>query len=386
MQFSNKSLLLVANPSNYHVYNYIKSVLVPSGLQVTVYSFNGPVKELKEDYKSYYIQNSVRLIDGVKVVSVLKPGYISYIIKTVKRIKALGKFDYIHEFYVLHLIAPALFLTRGQFSRMTLTFFGSDLYRVNGLKRLLIQPLLSCADHITLITSDMYQFFINNPKGNKKYKAKCKIIDVGNMFYGTIDRIKAIESKDYLKKQFGFDPNKIVVTVGYIGRREMQQYETIQSILNIDNVTLNEIQLAIPAYRISDSDYNRIKLLLDNSTLKNDYKIFTHFMGETEVSSFRVLTDIFIHAQTSDALSNAMMEHLYAGSVVINGKWLNYSSLDDNGIVYTKFDSFESLAGVLSVVVKDYQTHSLDSAKNHDIVYSISSWDSLRSRWMSNYD
>lgn len=386
MQYTDKSLLLVANPSNYHVYNYIKNILVPAGIRVTVYSINGPVKDLKEEYKSYYDQQSIKLVDGIQIVSVLNPRYIDYIIKSVKRIKSLGHFDYLHEFYMLHLIAPVLYLSRKQFIRITLTFFGSDLYRVKGTKRLLLQPLLNCAHHITLITSDMYNYFVNNPPQNKRLQQKCKIIDVGNMFYGTIDKIRAADNKTSLKKQFGFDEEKLVVSIGYMGRKEMQQYETIQSILSMDVNLISRIQLAIPAYRISDSEYDRIKRLLDESPLKNDYIIFTHFMGENEVSSFRIMTDIFIHAQTSDALSNAMMEHLYAGSVVVNGEWLNYSSLDDNGIDYIKFKDFRNLGGVLTNVINNFFSLSQAAIKNHDIVYSISSWDALRSKWLSNYD
>ncbi len=108
-------------------------------------------------------------------------------------------------------------------------------------------------------------------------------------------------------------------------------------------------------------------------------------MYEEQVSKLRVITDVFINPQVSDALSNAMLESLYTGALVLNGSWLKYSILDESGIVYYKYDSIEALGKALCSIIDCYESKKKETLFNKKKVYEISSWEYLRKKWLQLY-
>lgn len=101
-------------------------------------------------------------------------------------------------------------------------------------------------------------------------------------------------------------------------------------------------------------------------------------MNPDTVSKFRAITDIFIHAQTTDAISCAMIEHLFAGSIVINGEWLKYGILDENDISYEIFKNFDSLPKVLERAIDNIEELKDNQILNQSRIEKVWSWNSLR--------
>ena len=163
----------------------------------------------------------------------------------------------------------------------------------------------------------------------------------------------------------------------------MRQYETVLALLEGNKNYLNKIQIVLPVWGIPDDEYEKLDNLINQSGIS--YKLFRDFMGPDMVVKFRVSTDIFIHTQTTDALSSAMMEHLYAGTVVINGKWLNYGMLDEKGVYYLKVDSIEDVDPLLETVIASLDEYKEKTLINHDILRDFSSWEAYREKWLSLY-
>ena len=381
MMDKRKRILLLGNPDGIHIYNFTKNVLSKEDFDVTIFNYNGETVELRENLSNFYLQNGVTIVDGYKPVEFFQIGYFLYIYKTVRLLRSLGRFDILHEHYIKNYISPAIFLVRRLYKKIILTYYGSDVYRLDSVRRLLTIPSLFASSSITFMSDDMVDYYKTLPVYYRKYLKKSIVVDFGNMYYG---RIASYDNKKGLcKKSLGFDDDKLLITIGYVGRSQMQQYETLSSLLEDGRVLNSHAQFAIPAYGISEENKSNIL------SLERKYKIkltlFINFMGEEEVSTLRAATDIFIHAQTTDALSCAMLEHLYAGSVVVNGSWLRYGTLSKNNVYYKSFDSFDSLSEVIANVIDNFYNEEELSSKNREIISHISSWDGLRPIWLKLY-
>ena len=58
-----------------------------------------------------------------------------------------------------------------------------------------------------------------------------------------------------------------------------------------------------------------------------DLLIFEDYMDEKEIAVLVKATDYYINSQKSDAMSGAMLEYLYADTIVLNPSWLDYDEL-----------------------------------------------------------
>lgn len=372
-------ILIVADFSSIHVYNYLINVISKIDCECIGYHIvSTPISNL---FASYYIDNNIKIIEGVDPVEYQINGAYSFTKQTYKKIMTLGKFDYLHVHAVRLFVCPALFLANKNFDNIILTYWGSDLYRVSNSQLLKTIPLLYKSKKIVMMTEDMKLYFKKLPWYVSCFSNKICITDFGNMFYEKIINYSKIRKN--LKEEFGLSSNKIALTIGYVGRPQMQQFEAIQSILSLISKHKDIIQIAIPAYGIDEKDFSRIDHLLKTTGIQ--YGIYPDFMDADRVSKFRSISDIFVHSQTTDALSSAMLEHLFAGSIVVNGAWLKYSSLDDNGIFYRQFSSFSNLPHVLEDVLENFDDEVKKCTINRENIAKISSWEYLRENWISLY-
>ena len=65
-------------------------------------------------------------------------------------------------------VCPAIYTVRKRYSRIVITYWGSDLYRSSRLQLFMTLPILHSASEITMITNDMASYFK-------------KLAEIGNM-------------------------------------------------------------------------------------------------------------------------------------------------------------------------------------------------------------
>jgi glycosyltransferase involved in cell wall biosynthesis len=378
-----KKLLLIGSFSNFHMYNYTKNIIPYIDFEVIAINTSGDFNTIPESFLTSYKENNIHLVSGPDPrMFERKMGKIRYRFKLFQIIKQIGKVDILHIHYVSNALGLSLLFFLSRFHKIILTYWGSDLYRTGLFYKIQTLPLLISASNITLVTEDMKEYYKKLPYPFCKISLKSIVLDYGDMLYYTIDKYRQ-DSIKLLRKEFGFNPNKIVVTIGYNGRKQMQQKEVVHALLNLPNVIRDKIQLIFPILFICQEDKIELKTQLDN--LDIEYYLIESFLDENRISKFRLLTDIFIHSQTTDALSNTMLEALYAGSIVINGNWLEYSALNKNNVYYFSFSNFSELEALLANVVNDIDHQKLLCKNNKSIIESISSWSSLRNKWIDLY-
>lgn len=112
-----------------------------------------------------------------------------------------------------------------------------------------------------------------------------------------------------------------------------------------------------------------------------EYLILTDFMDFQSMAEYALISDIMIHVQTTDQLSSAMLEEMYAGSVVIAGSWLPYKSLHSEGIYFLDIDKIADLTAALADVVINIEEYKEKCRNNEEIVWKHSSWGELSPMW-----
>lgn len=376
-----KRLLLVCFPDNIHIYNIVRNVLLYSSMEITMYSMDGPRSCIRKEYLDFYENNGIKVIDGVELKEVGAASYVSYAYKSIKK---LGKFDVLHLHFVSHYLAPVLFLLRRNFSRVLLSFWGSDVRRMNSFKRFLITPLVRYSDNIMFVNEDMKAAFLSSFKHLQYKEPAIRVMGMGFMFTDGIDSLRgssALQIKK-MKEAFGLSSSKKLIVLGYHGRHAMQQVRSLKSIVSLKGFPLNEVQFIVPAVGMGAEDLHELNEIAKNDL---DVKIFDKFIPNNHIAEFRYIADVFVNAQTSDASSGSMIEYLYAGVLVLNGEWLVYSSLDKRGIYHRVFKDFESLPIVLKEIIENFEQEKEKASKNYLIYGNTLSWEFKRPLWLGVY-
>ncbi|MCS3314149.1 hypothetical protein NXX38_20720 [Bacteroides sp. BFG-637] len=181
------------------------------------------------------------------------------------------------------------------------------------------------------------------------------VMDYGNMLFPYIDSAEKKIKEDTLSSYstFNLSKERLTITIGYVGRPQMQQKEAIESILkNISSTIIDGVQIVIPAYGMKEGRLQYLRHILDEKSVQ--YSIIPDFLGPEKVALLRSLTDIFVHPQTTDAFSSSMQECFYANAVIINGSWLHYKDIENAGAYFLSFNSFDHLPDLLLNVIGKY--------------------------------
>lgn len=376
-----KKVLLIADVNSIHIYNFCKNFLSHKLFDVTLLDVGGCEGAVKEDYLNFYQKLNYKIVYSKG----LNYGRWIYVKSFYKVLKGLGKFDYIHIHFVSHYLCPVVSLLSKNFEHVLLTYWGSDLFRSSAIKRLMTLPLISKADKITLLTKEMADKFASLSYPYRRNYKKCIVIDYGNPFFESIKYNQKIGFTPLkAKKTIGLNPNKITVAIGYSWRKEMQQYKALENILTSEFRFKDSVQFVIPAVGMDSINKDQIEHLLKETGV--DYYFQEKFYNENEMPLFRIAIDVFIHPQTTDSLSCAMMEHLYSGSIVLNGSWLKYNVLDENDVEYYKFDDFSHLPFLLNKMISKFELVRGQTKNNQNKLDQFASWNFWDSKWSSLYD
>ena len=377
-----KSILLIADFASVHIYNYIKNTIDSDAYKIQGLSMS-PLDSIPSKFSTFYKEFGITLIEEATQSNDTNTIKIR---KIYNQLKSLGPFDFLHIHYVKHLYTPGIYLLRKNYHKIILTFWGSDFYRSSLRSRICIMPVLRVANQITFITPNMRKQFIMKSIFHRGLNKRIGVLDYGNMLFPYIDKAKENIKHDKLGSYsvFNLDSEKITVTIGYVGRPQMQQKEAIDSILkNISNRIIEKIRIVIPAYGMEEDRVHYLQQILSSKGIS--HIVISKFLGPKEVALLRSLTDIFVHPQTTDAFSSSMQEFFYADAIIINGSWLQYNDVKEAGAYFLSFEKFETLPKLLTKVIDNIEIYKQKSTINKHIMQMMCSWDKWRQEWKNLY-
>lgn len=375
-----KKVLILGNPDDVILSRYVDAIQQVDEFQITVMTLKHEFS-----YKKYYEELGVKLIKTIPSLGrIANIPLISNIFRRAYYHLYLfpfliwKRFDYIH----VHTMAEfSLFLARNILgsSKLICTYWGSDLHRYP----LRSNNALWCLDHakhIVLPTIDMKTLFME--LFDEKYHSKLTIVKFGVNGFQYIDQIKSNFTIKECKRKLGISPELITVAIGYNAYKEQQHMAVLQSIAGLSQEYRSRIAIVLQMTYGDKSGEYILSIRKELERLGCRYVILEEYLDNLDVACLRYATDIFIHAQISDALCATIQEYLYAGTTVLNPKWIRYTDLKQNDIIYHEYSDFSDL----SIQMKHLLAGPLQRIViNAESLLKLSSWSEVAKDWAKLY-
>lgn len=335
--------------------------------------------------------NKGRLIpnENVREISISLPRWLKNVRKVrgvwklgqyLRALKKLDKYDICH----IHLVGKEAVLVakiaREKCDRMISTVWGGEFYKTSdGFKRKQMR-VYDRSDRITFATEEVRDAFV---RYYPMYENRTRICTFG---LATLDFLKNVTaSKEDCKEHFGIPKDAISVCVGYNAGPWHRHKEIIKSIASsrLLKESKTNLFLILPMTYGGHSKYiGEVERELFG--MKN--VVITRFLSPSESAMLRKATDIFINVQTTDVLSGSMLEHLYAGSVVITGSWLPYKILDEMKILLFKVDKVDEVGSKIFSILPHINLLKSLNRGNAEKIYRLASWEHNIGSWKALYE
>jgi hypothetical protein len=302
-------------------------------------------------------------------------------LRSVIRLIFMPQADIIHIHYLNPLYRPFLGLFRLKSAQIITTLFGSDFYLHTRHHHQSIRPFFS---HSSLITFSTLQMSLDFSARYPEYAGKIRICPFG---LGMLDEIDELAGhKEIARAEFALPDNRIILCCGHSANRRELHSQIISQL----NLLSKEVKEQI--FAVFPMTYNVVPELLSEVTNTMEqtgipYLVLTDHLADGQIASLRVATDIMINVPSSDQLNASMLETLYAGGIVITGKWLPYELLDANNIACYRIADHNELAPVLEALVTSIENGKIpyQSGQNHRIIGNLFNWGSTVKGWMHLY-
>lgn len=340
------------------------------------------------DYKSrkwidQYKKIGVHFIDCTKIVATLNEAkaqrnFLLEMYAHLVQLKAIadyGRFDVINMHYVeFQDVKYASILKYLMRSKLIFSYWGSDLLRVD--KKLLDSRgmYVRQADYITFDNRDLEVKF-------KEVYAWAHKVPSETILFGLPvleiirERYKRI-TEEKLREEWNVPKDKWIIAIGYSGTSAHQHIEVLKRIEKLHLEIRDKLFIVLQMTYGGTPQYRK-RVMATVQKTGCDYRVIQHYLTDEEVADLRVITDIYINAQTTDAFSGSVCENLFAETILINAKWLRYQEFKDYDFQYLEFKNMDEIGQLII----DAMEKKIDVSKNKELVWQLRSWECCAPKW-----
>lgn len=303
-------------------------------------------------------------------------------LREFRRIIRAGHFDLVNFHFVPRNAYDYVIICHEYDTKVMLTPLGSDVLRVS---HFYVPNLIKAFAECDYVSANTLTGFTQKLKDRYHINEE-KIVNLG---YGSETITSMIDMKGKYSRQQLADMLHIpfsmfYIACGYTASIAQHHDLIIDAIYKNKDLLPQDYCILIPLTYGPDKE-KLIKELpekCDKYGLK--YQLFTDYLDNNQVAALRLITNLFIHIQPTDCYNSSLQEFLLAGTECINGKWLDYPSLERCGNPYYISDTLEDLPGTLSEVL---QNKAKKVPLNELIIEEITNnaWDSKITGWISFY-
>lgn len=377
--------LVIGDASSMHVYNFVKTVLIPKNFEIHLLTLS--VNPIRPEYLKFYKENTVH------TYSLFEKGYsglkktdkfhrLLNLIRRFALLSSVPKCDicHVHSLYKTSMLM--LYKFRKKFKNTILSYWGSDILVLKPKELALREKCFDFADVITVTVKQSYMDF--QKIHGDKYNDKLKISRFATDGLECIHNLSKTLTKDDCKREYGIPTDKICITCGYSAFLEQHQDTSLLEIQKLPQSMREKLFVVIPMQygTAPDSYKSSVKEILKNSDF--DGTVLETFVPFEKSVMLAMATDIYLHLRDTDGFSNALKEHVYAGSEVISGRWLKYIELDEMNAPVTYISNFSQLKDVLYEKIKNYEVPK--SIELFEPIYALYSTNNIVNAWQNVID
>ena len=370
-----KKILIIGESDSVYIKEYVEYMLKENtSLEFSILTM------AKNRYLDFYKNKGVKvfLMEGYHESNFRLTLYHKFLLRILKE-----RYDYIHvqgaEYNALKLAT----ILAGRKSKIIVSYWAYPSGKQEIKK---IGKLLRRVYKISFVTKTLKENFQTHY--GHMYDKRISCMD---LVLSGIENMKHIaEGKDMValctegKHKLGFPKDRIVVAVGYCGRKDQQHLQVLQSLETLSDDVLKKIYVYVHvAYGITDEAYIRRIEAVGKRMEKRGCicNVSKEYMQGDRLAYLRFGTDIFINGIKQDVLSATMLEYLCGGTLVLNGSWLNYSELDDIDVEHIRFDNFDELSTKLVECIYNIKCND----DNANQIWTFISWNENVCKWNALY-
>ena len=293
----------------------------------------------------------------------------------------IAGFDVYHH----HSLEPARLcllsvLPRGREDRSVGLGLGPDAHRRHSDY---VDQLAACnrADVITVTSLEIREILLS--KFGRHLAPKVRLALLGVTLLDEVDRCRG--QRAAFLESCGLPEDCITVCIGNNANRGNQHIEVLQQLARLEPSHARRVSVLFPLSHRPHATYVA-ELRAAAATVPVRSVFFDRRMTNREVAGLRCGTDVLIHVPISDAFSAAMLESIYAGSLVIAGAWLPYSRLRAARIHFHELHQLDDLPGLLARVIDSIDEERRNAMSNPPRIRELVHPTRTVDAWVAIYD
>lgn len=372
--------LVIGDAGSMHIFNFVKTVLLPRGYEVHLLTLSA--EPVRENFRAFYKEN------GVFVHAIAEKGYCDLdkkdrlhrtlnVFRKLRLMRDVPKVDICHVHSVYKTACLMVLRNKRKFKKLILSYWGGDIEDKTPSVVKIRRNCFACADAITVTVKETYNEF--RQLYGDGYDDKLRICRFATDGLACIKKLSGEMSREECRKTYGIPDGRICVTCGYSAYAAQHQDRCLEIIGALPESVRRKIFVIVPM------QYGRYDKAYIESVHKaaeasgTDYRILEEFVPFEISAQLAIATDIYLHLRDTDAFSNALKEHVFAGSHVIKGDWLKYPELDDMNASVESIPSLEALGACLERVIE--KTHISDTITLFEPIYELYSTEAIEKQW-----
>ena len=372
--------LVIGDAGSIHIFNFVKNVLLPRGYEVHLLTLSA--EPVRDNFREFYKENEVivHAISEKGYRKLNKKDRFHRLLNFVRKLKLMHdvpKVDICHVHSVYKTACVMVLGNKKKFKKLILSYWGGDIEDKSPSVVKLRKKCFEYADAITVTVRETYDEFhrIYGDHFNEKLHI-CRFATEGLEY---IKKLSVDKSREDCRKTYGIKPGKVCVTVGYSAYAAQHQDKCLKIISLLPTSIRDKICVIIPMqYGRYDEGY--IERVHKAAVLSEmDCRILEKFVPIEISAQLAIATDIYLHLRDTDAFSNALKEHIFAGSHVIKGDWLKYPELDEMKACIDSIPTFDSLGECLEKAVEE--TKIQDKITLFEPIYELYSIQAVKKQW-----
>lgn len=382
-----KKVLIIGDAESFLINDIVTNIFQHSAsIEFDILNTNPSQKVINSSlYKNILKPN--KILYFLQLVSSRVNQYLSFFLMRFFIISALNRnrkhYDAIHiHFFNKNLLYVKCSKIIRNTNKLIITIWGSDIYKRNYKQKLKMTSYFNHASAIVFSNPETKFFFL---KTFDKFYTKSIVLRTGLGILKNIDNYSQKNiSKTELKKMLNIDPQKTIITIGYSSSPDHHTVEIIRLIArNLEPNVQHSIHFIFPL-TYGDPRYKK-NIISTAQELNLSFTAFESPLPADKIAIIRMATEIMIHLRDTDQFSGSFQEHLYAGNVVITGKWLPYQFLIDQGIYMHCIRSIDDLPFCLNDILSKLNSELSKTIINKNIIAKLSHWNILVDKHLELY-
>lgn len=331
------------------------------------------------NFRDFYKENGIKLLnlhDKKKILSrIPKLGTVYNLYVAVKAISKAKPFDVIH-IHSMNSYVYTYFIIYGirKYSkRIICTIYGSDILLKTDRELMKFKKIFDKIDSISMASNSLIDKF-RGAYGSKYDDKICKLpFGLSNLNY-----IDESTQRD-VRKNILHNQDRTVISIGHNNCIEQQHLKAIEAVGLLPEDVREKIVIILQlTYGNGDKDYIA-EVKSSANKLGCEIIVLEDYMNGAEIADMVNAVDIYINSQKSDALSGAMIEYLYANTIVLNPKWLDYNELKEKGCEFIQYGAFEEIPEIIASIIEGKK--KINFNKNQSIIAELFHWKKQKDKW-----